>query len=263
MLAVSFLTWIVESMIFFPSHELVWTPETFGLGYEDVLLEAGEDGETIHGWWIPAPGESAPVLLFFHGNAGNIADRLPNVRMLHDVGLSVLIVDYRGYGRSEGGPGEEETYEDARAAWVWLTEDRGLDPGRIALFGRSLGGAVAIDLARTVRPRALVVESTFTSVPEMAPLALPIVPSSWVPDVYDSLAKIPEITCPTLVLHGTEDEIIPFAMGRRIFDALTVPKEFVAIEGAGHNDTVAIGGQPYVERIRDFVVSPPAGDEPA
>ncbi|MFN7952817.1 MAG: alpha/beta hydrolase [bacterium] len=245
---------LVESFVFQPTRRLEWTPADLALAYEDVWLRTA-DGVRIHGWWVPA-GRAAPVLLFCHGNAGNIGDRVGNVRLLHDAGISVLIFDYRGYGRSEGKPSEAGVYADAHAAWDWLTAERGVPVARVSLFGRSLGGAVAIELATHVTPHRLIVESTFTSIPDMVPLALPFVPRALVPRLFDSIGRIGRVSCPVLVLHGTRDELVPFEMGRSLYAEIRSAKRFAPIEGAGHNDTVDVGGAPYIATLRELVSEP-------
>lgn len=248
-------TGLVESLVFQPTRRLDWTPANAALAYEDVGL-AASDRVRLHAWWVPAASADAPVLLFCHGNAGNIGDRVYNVKLLHDAGIAVLIFDYRGYGRSEGKPSQVGVHRDARAAWDWLVHERGIPASRVSLFGRSLGGAVAIELATHVEPHRLIVESSFTSIADMAAVAMPMVPRPLVPRLFDSITTIARVRCPVLVLHGTEDELVPFAMGRKLFDACHAPKRFVPIEGAGHNDTVDVGGRPYVECIRSFVAEP-------
>jgi len=247
------LTSLIETFVFQPTRALEWTPADARLAYEDVFLTSG-GGPRIHAWWVPAGGR-APVLLFCHGNAGNIGDRVHNVKLLHDAGIAVLIFDYRGYGRSEGKATEQGCYQDSRAAWDWLTKERAIDPRQVSVFGRSLGGAVAIELATRVAPRALVVESTFTSIADMAPVAMPIIPKGLLPRMFDSRSRTGDVHCPVLVIHGTRDELVPFRMGQALFEAFQAPKQFLALEGAGHNDTVDVGGAPYIDRIRGFLGS--------
>lgn len=245
-----------RKMVYYPTEELEATPAVVGLAYEDVTLRA-EDGVRIHGWFVPAAAATRPpvTLLFLHGNAGNISHRVDNVRRLHDQGLQVFILDYRGYGRSEGTPNEEGLYRDARAAFAHLRARGDVDPGRVAVFGRSLGGAVAVDLCTSADCYRLILESTFTSMPEMARVVLPILPvGRLLPERFDSLEKIPRLRAPLLQFHGTWDEIIPFRLGRKLFASAPEPKAFVAIEGAGHNDTYEVGGRPYFERIRRFLL---------
>jgi hypothetical protein len=159
-------------MIFYPTVTLAATPRDWGLDYQDLVLST-EDGVRLHGWYIPAEG-SQRVLLFFHGNAGNISHRGESIAIFHRLGLSVLIIDYRGYGRSEGTPSEDGLYRDARAAWRWITEEQGLPAEQIVLFGRSLGGAVAANLAAEVQPGGLILESSFSSARDAARVIFPL-----------------------------------------------------------------------------------------
>jgi fermentation-respiration switch protein FrsA (DUF1100 family) len=194
------------------------------------------------------------TVLLAHGNAGNLSHRLDRTIFLQSrLGADVLLFDYRGYGRSEGRPDEEGTYRDARAAHRWLTEVRGVTPDRLVLFGESLGSAVALELALARPCRALVLESPFTSVPDMAAVVLPFLPRSFVRTQYDNLGKIGRLRVPLLVLHGDGDEVVPFAQGRRLFEAAPEPKRFFSIPGAGHNDTYIVGGDAYWRTVADFV----------
>ena len=189
-----------------------------------------------------------------HGNAGNVSHRLDRALLMQSrLGADVLLFDYRGYGASEGSPDEEGTYRDARAAWCWLVA-RGAAPERVVLFGESLGSAVALQLALEVDARALVLESPFASVPAMARAVYPFLPVwPFVRTRYDNAAKIGRLRMPLLVLHGERDEVVPFAQGRRVFDAAPEPKRFFTIPGAGHNDTYAAGGDLYWRVLGDFL----------
>jgi len=236
-----------------PGRALQLSPAHLGLAFEDLQLPT-EDGETLHGWYIPA-AQDARTLLFFHGNAGNISHRLESLAIFHRLGLNVLIIDYRGYGRSTGTPSEAGTYADASAAWRYLTETRALDPARIVLFGRSLGGAVAIELASRVRPAALLVESTFTSVPDMAAQLYPWLPVRWLARLrYPSQARIARILCPLLVLHSRGDEIIPFTHAQALYAAAPHPKLLFAMRG-GHNDGFLATGGAYVDALAAFIAA--------
>jgi fermentation-respiration switch protein FrsA (DUF1100 family) len=242
-------------LIYFPTRELDVTPAALGLAHEEMDVRA-EDGVRIHGWFLPAKG-SRLTLLVCHGNAGNVSHRLDRALLVQArLGLDVLLFDYRGYGQSEGRPDEEGTYRDGRAAWQWLRA-RGLGADRIVVFGESLGSGVALQLALEVAPRALVLESPFTSIPDMARAVYPFLPV-WplVRTRYDNLAKIGRLRCPLLVLHGEKDEVVPFAQGRRLFEAAREPKRFYAIPGAGHNDTYGVGGERYWEAWRQLLDSP-------
>jgi fermentation-respiration switch protein FrsA (DUF1100 family) len=245
-----------RKMIFFPTSVLEYTPADLGLAYEDIRIRTA-DGVTVHGWMVPCEG-SQVTLLFFHGNAGNIGDRVENVKRLHEVGIRVFILDYRGYGHSEGSPSEKGLYEDAQAAYAYLLSRADVHPGRIAVFGRSLGGAVAVDLASRVPCWKLIVESTFTSAADMAGQMLPFLPMSrLITERFDSAAKIGKVRAPLLQFHGTQDEIVPFHLGRRLHELAPEPKEFVPIPGATHNDTYLVGGKPYFEKIRSFLTETP------
>jgi len=238
-------------MIYYPARDLLATPSDYRLAYESVAFVT-DDGLSLHGWWIPAEPERA-VLLFFHGNAGNIGDRLDSIEIFHRLGLTVFIIDYRGYGMSEGRPSEQGTYLDAVAAWHYLTEERGVDPSRAVIFGRSLGAAVATMLASERPPRALILESAFTSVPDMAATIFPWLPVRLVLGMqYDNLKRIGKIGCPLLIVHSRDDEIIPFEHGRRLFEAANEPKQFLEIRH-GHNDGFVLSGPLYTTGLAEFL----------
>ncbi len=243
------------SLIYYPHQDLVATPDSIGLAYQDVDLVTS-DGVAIHGWYLPHPNARG-TLLFFHGNAGNISHRLDSIELFHRLGLAVLIIDYRGYGRSQGKPGEEGSYRDAEAAWNWLVGQQGVDPARIVVFGRSLGGAIATWLAHQQRgrdrPAALILESTFTSVPDMGAKLYPFLPIRWLARIhYDSLSRIAEIEAPLWLAHGPADEIVPYEQGRRLFDAAAEPKQFFELRG-GHNDGFLASGAAYREALDGFL----------
>jgi fermentation-respiration switch protein FrsA (DUF1100 family) len=240
-----------KGIVFFPDSYLVGTPADYGLEFEDVWFTAA-DGVQLHGWWVPRPG--APVLVWFHGNAGNISHRLENVKLLHDlVGVQVFIFDYREYGRSQGRISREGTFKDASAAYGYATSTRKIAAQDIVLFGRSLGTALATDLATRVSCGSLILEAAFTNSSEMAKMLAPFL-FDWRPKIpYDNLGKIAKVTVPVLVVHGSDDEIIPVDMGRRVFAAAPEPKELYIIPGAHHNDTYLVGGRTYFERLKAFI----------
>jgi fermentation-respiration switch protein FrsA (DUF1100 family) len=226
-------------------------PTDIGLDYEVVHFET-EDGVRLHGWFVPAEAPRG-VLLFMHGNAGNITHRLESIDRFHRLGLSVLIFDYRGYGASEGRPSENGTYLDAQAAWRHLVDDREVAPGRIVLFGRSLGAAVAAWLAARTRPAALIVESGFTSVPDLAARHYWYLPVRTLSRFdYDTRAHVRRIACPLLVVHSADDEIAPFAHGEAIFAAGPEPKSFLRLSG-GHNDAFVVSDAAYTAGLRNFL----------
>ncbi len=239
------------AMVFLPSRELAATPADWGLEYEDVWLEA-EDGVRLHGWYLPHPG-ARRVLLYFHGNAGNISHRQASIEVFHRLGLSVLILDYRGYGHSGGRPSEQGLYHDARAAWDHLVRERGMGPDRIILFGRSLGGAVAAQLASKVEPGALILESTFSSARDLVREIYPVL--SWLivrRFELDTVARMGSVSCPVLVLHSRDDEIIPFALGRRVYQAAPEPKAFHALRG-DHNGGFLLSQPGYERALAAFL----------
>jgi fermentation-respiration switch protein FrsA (DUF1100 family) len=239
------------SMIFFPYATLDQTPAEWGLAYEDVFLDT-EDGVRLHGWYIPRHG-SKQTLLFFHGNAGNISHRGASVEIFHRLGLNVFIFDYRGYGKSQGKPEENGLYKDARAAWRYLTDERGFDQEDIILFGRSLGGAVAADLAAEIQPGGLILESTFSSARDVANAVFPIL-SRLIFLRYDfnTVAHVRRVACPVLVLHSPDDDIIPFRLGEKVFQAANEPKSLVKMRG-DHNSGFLMSQPDYERALGAFV----------
>jgi len=238
--------------IYFPSRGYDATPSGLGLAHEDVWLTA-DDGVRIHGWYLPVP-RARWVTLVSHGNAGNISHRLDRALLLQArLRSSVFLYDYRGYGASEGSPDEAGTYRDARAAYRYLTEEKGVKAGELVLFGESLGSAVSLELALSRPAAALVLEAPFTSVRDVARSTIfaPLAP--FVRTRYESLARVPQLRMPLLVVQGDRDEVVPPAQGRRLFDAAPEPKRYYAIPGAGHNDTFYVGGEAYWRTITDFL----------
>ena len=235
-----------------PGRALTMTPADIGLDYQDVFLES-DDGVTLHGWFIP--GRSARALLFFHGNAGNISHRLDSIRLFHDLGLSVLIIDYRGYGQSKGRTTEWGIYRDADATWRHLFEDRGLVASDIVIFGRSLGASVASQLAAKQQPLALIVESSFTSVPDIAQELYPWLPARWLSRLKHATREhVQDVQCPVLVVHSRDDEIIPFHHGEAIFSSANEPRTLLTIRG-GHNDAFLRDVRAYTEGLQAFLTS--------
>lgn len=219
--------------VFVPSREIEADPSDIGLRYENVDF-VSPDIVDLHGWYIPAEKERA-VLLFCHGNAGNISHRLESIQLFNRLGLSVFIFDYRGYGRSGGEPSEEGTYKDAVGAWQWLIDKKQYAPERIVVFGRSLGGAVAAHLASEKNPKVLIIESAFTSVGDMGARIYPYMPVKLLIRYhYRTIDYIDRVKCPVMVIHSPDDELVSFKQGRRLYDAAREPKEFLEITG-GHN----------------------------
>ncbi|MDP3534801.1 MAG: alpha/beta hydrolase [Halomonas sp.] len=246
-----------ERLLYLPNagREHIATPSDRGLVWEAVTLNT-EDNVALDAWWVPAPNPRAS-LLFFHGNAGNISHRLESIAQFQRLGLSVLIIDYRGYGRSEGSPSEAGTALDARAAWQWL-RDEGNETDEIVVFGRSLGAAVAAELAASLEehhaaPAAVILESPFRSVPELAQQLYPFLPARWLARIdYPVESYVTQISAPLLVIHSRDDEIIPFTQGEAVYQAAQEPKQLLEIQG-GHNTGFLDSEPTYSESIDAFL----------
>ena len=255
LLLVGYIYLTQASMLYLPDmpgRQLEAAPDAIGLDYEDVSLDTS-DGVRIHGWFVP--GDATRTLLYFHGNAGNISHRLHSIRQFHDLGLSVMIIDYRGYGKSDGSPGEDGLYRDAAAAWQYLTEVRAIPAGDIVVFGRSLGGSVATWLAAERSPGALIVDSSFTSVPDIGQEAYPWLPVRLLSRFQHATREhVTNASCPVLVVHSQHDEIIPFHHGEALFSAANEPKTFLELHG-GHNDAHFTSETVYIDGLRRFLRS--------
>ncbi|WP_416139609.1 alpha/beta hydrolase [Halomonas sp. HK25] len=258
------LAWAFQERLLYLPHmgrEHIGTPADRGLVWEPVTLET-EDGLALDAWWLPHEQPRAS-LLFLHGNAGNISHRLDSLVQFHRLGLSVLILDYRGYGRSEGRPSEAGLALDAQAGWHWLQEEAGQAPGQVVLFGRSLGAAVAVELAEAreaegERPAAVILESPFRSVPELAQRVYPFLPARWLARFsHDTETHVRGIAAPLLVIHSRDDEIIPFAEGEAVYRAAREPKTLLEIRG-GHN-TGFLDSEPDYSAGIDAFLSEEAG----
>jgi fermentation-respiration switch protein FrsA (DUF1100 family) len=238
-------------MIFFPWRTLDANPADWGLAYADVQIETS-DAVALHGWFIPREG-ARRVVLFLHGNAGNISHRRDSVDIFHRLGLDVFIIDYRGYGQSEGTPGEQGLYRDAEAAWRYLTEVRGFDGSEIVIFGRSLGGAVAAELASGVDAGGVILESSFSSARDFSRKVFPLL-SRLVAlrFAFDAAAAIAQTRSPVLVLHSPDDEIMPIELGRRLFQAAPEPKQFVELRG-DHNGGFLASQPAYEQALAAFI----------
>jgi len=245
------LPFLLNSLLYFPSRQFFADPAALDLDAKDVLFET-EDRETLHAWWFRAEGDSLGHVLLCHGNAGNVGDRLLHARLLTDAGFDVFSFDYRGYGKSTGSPNEEGTYNDARAALLALARQEGVDPRRLFFVGESLGGGVAVALAREAPPRGLVLLSTFTSVRDMGRVHYPVIPTLLVPDAYPSLRRIRDLECPLLVVHGDRDEIVPVEQGKALYDAAPEPKRLHLVPGAGHNDLLDRAGREWAATIAEW-----------
>ncbi len=240
-----------SSFIYFPSRNIVLTPQSAGLDYENVYLFTDDDVR-LHGWYVPAE-DARGTLLFFHGNAGNISGRLESIKLFHSLGLNIFIIDYRGYGKSEGSPSEVGTYRDAKAAWQYLTEVQEIPPDQIVLFGRSLGGGVAAWLASEVDAGAVVLESVFTSAVDLASEMYRIIPVRLLMHIqYPVMSYVEQFTMPVMIAHSPGDEVIPYHHGQKVFDHAAEPKTWMEMQG-GHNDGFIQTGAAYVKAWDDFL----------
>lgn len=243
-----------DRLIFQPSREILATPAAIGLHFDAVKLDT-DDGERLDAWHVPsrAPGPAQALVLIFHGNAGNISHRLDYLRMFHDLGYASLILDYRGYGRSTGSPSEAGTRLDAATAFRYATTTLAYPRERIILFGESLGGAVAAQLATVHRPAALVLASTFTSIPDLGAEIYPWLPVRILTRTrYDSLEHVKTLATPVLISHSRDDDIVPFAHGERLFAAAAAPKRFIELQG-GHNDGFIFSRSEWVGELGAFL----------
>ena len=253
----------ILSLVFFFQPRLVYfplkasysaTPRALGLAFEAVILRT-EDGEQLAAWWIPAPATMPAhgTVLLFHGNAGNISHRIDYAKMFYGLGYSTLLVDYRGYGESSGDPSEQGTYRDAMASWLWLTTTRGIKASDIVIFGESLGGGIATWLAAKQPPRALILASAFTSIADLGTELYPWLPVRWLSRIhYNNLANLEQIRAPLLIAHSPQDEIVPYAHGRRLHALAREPKAFLELSG-GHNEGFVFAREEWVKALQVFL----------
>ncbi len=243
-------------LIFFPSSVVSVTPIAANLAYQEVLISVAS--EELYSWWIAAEQPNAPVVLYLHGNGSNLGDLLHQAVLFHQLGLSVLLLDYRGYGRSLGAfPSEISVYEDGKAAWRYLTQQRHIAPEQIFVYGHSLGGAIAIELAsRYPNMAGVIVESSFTSMAAMVDELFPyqIFPKRWIlTQHFDSLSKVRSLQVPILLIHGTSDQIIPVTMSEELFQVAPEPKVLLIIEGGKHHDLSRVGKAQYSQGLLNFI----------
>ncbi len=248
----------VGAMIFHPNKSIAATPAAFAMPYEEARIPT-DDGESLGAWFIPGPEGQKPgsglTLLFFHGNAGNISHRLDSVAVFRQLGLDVLIVDYRGYGQSTGRPSVDGTLLDAEAAWEWLRLYKGLTPDRLVIFGRSLGGGPASHLAARITPRALILESTFTSLHDVAKGMFPeFLVSLLLRQDYDVRGRLSGLRLPLLVAHSPDDETIPYTLGRELYENYAGPKNFLTLRGS-HNTGYRTDREIYIRSLGSFLES--------
>ncbi len=258
---------VESSLIFFPARypDGVWDPTLFGPHVREVTFRSA-DGVLLHGWWFEAerpqaagaaapgaPVPGAPVVLWAHGNAGNLTGRAPHAQVLAGEGLSVFLFDYRGYGKSEGTPDEQGIYADAEAAYAHLVGEMGIPASRIVLLGRSLGSAPTARLSTMVPHAATVLVSPIPSARRMARRMFAGVPVDWFArSGFPVTDWVGERAMPLLVIHGDRDGVVPLDFGREVFDAAAEPKQFLELSGAGHNDILHVSGRDYIEPLVRF-----------
>jgi pimeloyl-ACP methyl ester carboxylesterase len=252
--AVVVLVFVFQArLVYYPGigREVTVSPLAYGLAFEPAEIRTS-DGETLQGWWVPADEPRGTVLLL-HGNAGNISHRLDYLLMFNRLGHSTFIVDYRGYGRSSGTPSEEGTYRDAEAAWDYLRQARAVRQQDLVIVGESLGGGVATWLAARVPPRALLLFSTFTSVNDLGSEIYWFLPVRLINRIrYDNLRNLERINAPLFIAHSRDDEIVPYAHGRRLFDAAREPKEFLEMRGS-HNEGLVFARKEWMAQLGSFL----------
>ena len=252
--AIVFWSQLEKRYVFFPTSAIERTPGDVGIEYEEVFFTTS-DGVTLHGWYLPGTGDV--TWLWFHGNGGNISHRVEELALFrHLLGVNQFIFDYRGFGRSPGTPSENGTYQDSKAALNYLLSRSDLAPAKIVYFGRSLGSAVAVELASRKEPLALVLVAPFSSISDMAKVAFPFTPfHMFVRGRYDSVARIRSIHRPLLIMHGDQDTTVPLSQGKKLFEAANQPKRFQLLPGAAHNDTYIAGGGSYWDTLGEFLAS--------
>ena len=241
--------------IYRPGKKVETTPESIGLHYKEIALQT-DDGITIQAWYIPADAPNAQhktkTILYCHGNAGDLADRIDIIQKIHALGFHTLIFDYHGYGNSQGTPSEEATHLDALAAWKQLTQKQNIPADNIIIYGRSLGAAVATRLAATHTPHALILDGAFTSIPAMARKKFPLLPVIlFTRHSYDNLSTIRQIKCPLLIAHGKTDKTCPYKHGRQIFHAAPEPKQFIDLT-CGHEQTAFENSPEFCHAIQNI-----------
>ncbi len=240
-----------DRLIFFPEKRFLVLPKEVGLEYEDVSFTAG-DGTLLHGWLVPSR-DSKAVILYCHGNGGNISHRIGHLQVFHQLGFTTFIFDFRGYGRSRGSPSEHGIHLDAVAAWEHLTGERRIPPRKIVVYGESLGGAVAAQVASEESPGALVLHSAFTSLPDMAAKVYPFLPARWLARYeFDTLGHVTRVKCPVLIIHSKEDEIVPHSHGLKLFAAASNRGHFLELQG-DHNTGFITSADAYQRGLAAFL----------
>ena len=247
---ISIIRYIERSSLYFPMKEMSSDPSFTGLTFEDVYFTT-KDNKGLNGWYVPAR-DAEYTVIFCHGNAGNISHRLEKLKMFNEMDVNTFIFDYRGYGRSEGIPSENGLYEDGRAAYKYVTETLDIPEEKIILYGESIGGAVVIDIAVEKNPAAIITEDALSSVKDVAKIAYPVIPAFVYATRFDSISKIGDVDCDKLIIHSVDDEIIPFRLGKKLYEAAKPPKEFLELRG-GHNTAFIDSSEAYISGIKRFI----------
>ncbi|MFP4581465.1 MAG: alpha/beta hydrolase, partial [Candidatus Sumerlaeia bacterium] len=249
-----------HKLTYYPSAYVEYNPQMVGLEFENVKLQSkdanGDNPVEIHGWFVPN-SDARGTMLFLHGNGGNISHRLDSIHQFHKMGLNVFIIDYRGYGRSQGKSYEAGLYGDAHTAWNYLTMNRKIPKEEIVFFGRSLGGAVAAWLAAHLgkkhQPAALILESTFTSLPDVGAKIYPWLPVRLMArEKYPTIDRLQNIKCPILIAHSPDDDLVPYSLSKRLYEAAPEPRQFFEMSG-DHNNGFMEMGEAYTNAIQDFL----------
>ena len=249
-LLILYVRFLERTSLFAPSKSITLQPDHIGLSFEEVYFLT-PDSIKLHAWYIPSE-RSQTVVLFCHGNAGNVSGRLGKIEQFHSLGLNIFIFDYRGYGKSEGSPTERGMYSDAMAAFDYLVQERGIAPEHIVVYGASLGGAAAVDVISKKEPAALILDSTFSNAVDMARFYYPHIPSVLVSIKLDSLSKIKNVKKPVLFFHSKDDDIVPYKLGRKLYEAANDPKEFITLQG-DHNDGHMFDYEKFTGGIKRFL----------
>lgn len=240
-----------SNYIYFPSSYIYTTPSDLDLFYEDIMLK-NSDGIRISAWYIPVKNPRATIL-FFHGNGGNISHQMEYIKMFYSLDLSTFLIDYCGYGKSEGAPTEKGTYLDSEAAWDYLMKEKNIIPSNIVIYGNSLGGPIAARLAEKKNPAALILDSTFISIKDIAVKLYPYLPvRKFLKFEYNTLGYLKGVVCPTLVIHSTDDDYIPFSHAEKLLDAIDGKKKLVETKG-GHNTGLMVSNQIYKNSIDNLI----------
>ncbi|MCG2710952.1 MAG: alpha/beta hydrolase [Candidatus Omnitrophica bacterium] len=245
-----YIRYLEKSSLYYPLRQLEGTPTEIGLPYENVFFNAS-DNTKLHGWFVPATDAKATVI-FVHGNGGNISHRLDKIRVFNELNVNLFIFDYRGYGRSKGVSGEQGLYLDIQAAYDYIR--RKDSTGKVIIYGESLGGSLAVDLASKADIDGLILEGAFTSVADMAKIVYPWLPAVLLKTKFDTISKISHVKAPKLHFHAEFDDVVPLSMGSRLFKAAKEPKKFVLLEGM-HNDSFFVSAVKVRSELKEFFSS--------